>query len=78
MSVVTPSVALGLGSPSKVLQVPRGQERDRDLQAEGSLWRQGHGGDMGTQLGRDSGPDGQAGPFDLGEPAGIPRLSSPL
>lgn len=35
-------------------------------------------GDAGTQLDRDSGPDGQAVPFDLGETAGIPRLSSPM
>ena len=51
MSVVTPSAALRLGSPSKVLQVLRGQERDGDLQAEGSLWRQGHPGGHGRPAG---------------------------
>lgn len=43
MSDVTPSAVLCLSSPSKLLQVPRGQERDGDLQAESSLHRTSRG-----------------------------------
>ena len=76
MSVVTPSAVLCLGSPSKLLQVPRGQERDGDLQAESSLHRTSRGMLAPSWTGTQ--PDGQALPFDLGEMAGIPRLSSPI
>lgn len=68
MSVVTPSGVLCVGSPSKLLRAPRGQERDRDLQAESSL--QEAVASRGMLMASWT---GTLVPFDLGEAAGISK-----
>lgn len=68
MSVVTPSGVLCVGSPSKLLRAPRGQQRDRDLQAEGSL--QEAVASRGMLMASWT---GTLVPFDLGEAAGMSK-----
>lgn len=65
MFVVTPSVVLSFGSPSKLIQVPRGPQKDGDLQGRaprGRLWYPGHREPAGRTPGLTATPV----PSDLG------------